>query len=113
MPAPLPPNVDAALRAFRASLETAFGERLREVTLFGSVARGESNEESDVDVLVVVDDIDERERRHVLDLAYDAGTLGEELVVVAPLVWSTAQASDVRSRERRITREIARDGVPP
>lgn len=111
-PAPLPPTIEEALRAFRASLERMFGERLREMTLFGSVARGEATEESDVDVLVVADDVTEGERRAVMDLAYDAGASGEELVVVSPLVWSTTQAADIRARERRITLEIARDGVP-
>ncbi len=35
----------------------AFGERVREVLIFGSRARGDWNEESDLDVLVVIDDM--------------------------------------------------------
>ena len=112
MTATLPPVIVEALGAFHASLERRFGARVREVTLFGSVARGEATEESDVDVLVVIDDVDATERSAVYDLAYDAGARGDELVVVSPLVWTTTQAADIRARERRITREIARDGVP-
>ena len=44
------------LREFHAQLEGIYGPRLRGVYLFGSYARGEADEESDVDVLVVLDD---------------------------------------------------------
>jgi len=36
-------------------LKSLFGERLRRVILFGSRARGDFNEESDVDIMVLAD----------------------------------------------------------
>ena len=50
----LRPSVRAALREAKAALERLYGERLVKVILFGSHARGEAHEESDVDVLVVL-----------------------------------------------------------
>ena len=100
-----------ALGTFQSWLGARFGERLREVVLFGSQARGEATDESDVDVLVVIDGLDEAERREVFDRAYDAGVDGDDFISVAPLPYSTAQARDMRGRERRLMREIARDGV--
>ena len=44
-----------ALAAFRAWLNEHFGPRVRRVRLFGSLARGERHEESDVDVAVEID----------------------------------------------------------
>jgi predicted nucleotidyltransferase len=108
----LSPTIHAALRTFRASLDARFGARLREVVLFGSRARGEAHEESDVDVLVVVDDLDEHERIEVFDLAYDAGSAGDDYLSIAPLPYSTSQATELRARERRLMREIAQHGVP-
>lgn len=47
----------ALLREIKTGLETLYGERLRGVYLYGSYARGEPELESDVDVLVVLDDV--------------------------------------------------------
>jgi predicted nucleotidyltransferase len=51
-------------------------ERLRDdlvsIWLYGSRARGERHEESDVDVLVVVREADWRREHEVMDVAWDA-----------------------------------------
>jgi hypothetical protein len=107
----LPPLVLAAIARLRAALEARFGARLQELVLFGSQARGQAQEDSDVDLLVVVDALTEGERREVFDLAWQAGADGDEYVSLAPLPYSTAQATELRSRERLLMREIARDGV--
>jgi len=39
----------------RCRLEEAFGDRLRGVVLYGSEARGEAREDSDVDVLMLLE----------------------------------------------------------
>lgn len=43
------------LAELKAGLAALYGERLKGVYLFGSCARGEEDQESDVDVLVVLD----------------------------------------------------------
>ena len=107
-----PPFVANALARFRALLVRRFGDLLREVVLFGSWARAEANEDSDVDVLVVVDDLDDRELREVMDLAYDADAADRDAWAgIAPLPYATARATELRSRERLLWAEIARDGV--
>ncbi|MCH6573795.1 MAG: nucleotidyltransferase domain-containing protein [Bacteroidetes bacterium] len=50
------PSVQAALGEARAALERLYGDRLVKVILYGSHARGEAHEESDVDVLFVLQD---------------------------------------------------------
>ena len=50
------PEIAHILEAVKQRLEALYGERLVEVILFGSVARGEDTPESDVDVLVVLRD---------------------------------------------------------
>lgn len=51
----IPENVNESLLALTPKLREIFGDRLCEVILFGSYARGEQTPESDVDVLVLVD----------------------------------------------------------
>lgn len=41
----------------KAGLTELYGERLKGVYLFGSYARGEAGEESDIDVLIVLDQV--------------------------------------------------------
>lgn len=48
--------VKALLAELRAGLRALYGPRLQEVYLYGSYARGEADPESDLDVLVVLDD---------------------------------------------------------
>src|SRR5580700_8939458 len=107
---PLLASERAALTAFAAHVRALFGARLRELALFGSRARGEGDEDSDVDVLVVVDGLTGPEARAVGYAAGDA--LTDHDVLVSPFVVSTEHIERLRSRERTIALEIARDAVP-
>lgn len=49
-------DVEMLRREIRPRLEEAFGERLRGIVLFGSRARGDAAEDSDIDLLVLLDD---------------------------------------------------------
>jgi predicted nucleotidyltransferase len=108
----VPPGVARALSRFRAALDGRFGKRLRELVLYGSYARGEATEDSDVDVLVVVRGLTDEERREVFDLAYDANAAEREIWAgLSPLVHSEQQALELRSRERLLYQEIDHDKV--
>jgi uncharacterized protein len=109
---PLPGEVAGALERFRAALDERFGARVREVRLFGSHARGEADEDSDVDVFVSIDGLTGAERSEVLALAYHADLAGNEDVLLSPLAYSTEQANELRRRERRLLLDIDREGVP-
>jgi type I restriction enzyme S subunit len=56
----LQPEVAQILQELKAGLQTLYGERLRDVYLFGSYARGEEREGSDLDVLIVLDRVADR-----------------------------------------------------
>ena len=59
----LGPTLDGARRAAAALV----AEGVREVWLYGSVARGEQRRHSDIDLVAVFDDLDYRTRRRVAD----------------------------------------------
>lgn len=52
----IPTELKPLLADLKKGLSELYGERLHQVILFGSYARGEQREESDVDVLVVLND---------------------------------------------------------
>ncbi len=80
------PEIESLLDDLKQRLRMLCGERLVEVVLFGSVARGEDTPESDVDVLVVL--------RGPVDHYAESGPLSEIVVdlmsqhneVVVPVV---------------------------
>ena len=107
----LPDHVRRALAGFRGLLARRFGERLLETVLFGSYARGAADDDSDVDVLVVIAGLTEAERREAFDLAYESQDPAR-WAALSPLVLSEMEAADERGRERLLMRDIAREGVP-
>ena len=101
--------IAAALGTFAARVRARCSDRVRELVLFGSQARGSANEDSDVDVLVVVDELSGAEGR---ELGHMAGDIFTEFdVVLSPFAVSSARMAELRARERLIAAEIARDGV--
>ena len=72
---PVPDRLKPVLTELKRGLQELYGERLRAVVLFGSQARGEATEDSDVDVAVVLDDFENAfvESDKYSDLLYDLG----------------------------------------
>lgn len=49
-------RMTALMKELKLGLQDLYGPRLQGIYLYGSYARGEEDEESDVDVLVILDD---------------------------------------------------------
>lgn len=62
-----------AFEEFAERAQEELGESLEKLVLYGSVARGEEREDSDVDVFAVVESKEDLER--LRDLAYDIGVM--------------------------------------
>ncbi len=107
----LPVLVERTLRRFVEELQRRFGERISDIRLFGSYARAEAHEESDVDVLVLLEGSTRADELSISDLAADL-VWQLEGVVVSPLVMSPAEFEAWRASERRTPLEIARESLP-
>jgi predicted nucleotidyltransferase len=105
----LPANVRAALGDFCSRMRARFGNRLEETRLFGSYARGDHTVDSDVDVLVVVRDLSERERREVFETGYEVYL--DRVVELSPLALSSAEWRDRNARELLLAADIMREGI--
>jgi len=92
-----------------SKLRLHFGPALVSLRLFGSVARGESHEESDVDVAVVLDRVDWDARRQVIDLATDIG-LARGLSI-SPTLFDRETWERYRAQERPLVMDIEREGI--
>jgi predicted nucleotidyltransferase len=60
-----------AVEEFVRRATQEYGDRIRGVILYGSVARGTAVEDSDIDLLVVIDEEDFRLRRELVGLSFD------------------------------------------
>jgi len=107
----LSPLVSEAVSDLKQQLASRFPGRVLEVRVFGSVARGEAGEHSDVDVLVVLDRIaNHAERVAPMELAADVG-LARGLVVQA-LVLGADELALQRKLETGLAEALDRDGIP-
>ena len=99
-----------ALDRFIAAVRTHYGNRLHEIVLFGSRARGDFHEESDVDLAIVLEDGNWEywdERFILSNLTSDA--LMDDGLFIQPML---VASSDWRARERPWIRNAHRDGRP-
>jgi predicted nucleotidyltransferase len=109
---PLKPNERAALEEFGGWLRRRFGERLVKYILFGSKARGDSHDESDVDVLVVVRDFDcDTEWDELEDAASEIG-LRRDTVIFNTVEYSESEYEFRIEKEYPLITSIEREGVP-
>lgn len=63
-----------AVERFRDDLRDLLGPRLRDLRLYGSKVRGDDHDESDIDVLVLVDVKDWPTWETIIDLAHSIST---------------------------------------
>lgn len=96
-------------REFANRMRERFGERVADIRVFGSYARGEAHEESDLDVLVLVRDLDRVEKLAAMDDAAEVA-MGTGLTLNA-LVMSAAEHERLLSLESRLVLDIAAEGV--
>lgn len=105
----LTPLEKKTLEVFLRGLKACLGSNLQRAILFGSRSRGEGDETSDVDVLVLVNNLTLAVKHQVWDLATDLFL--ETEINISPLVMTEKQFQSLRERERLIAREIEKSGI--
>jgi uncharacterized protein len=89
-------------------LANAYGDRLRQVVLFGSWARGQAHEESDVDLVVVLDHVGDRasERDRIVNALFDLEADSRRAIEAFPVA-----EAEVRQPSRRLVRVALDEGL--
>ena len=102
-------NERRALEEYLAQLRAKFGGHIQHVILYGSRARLSGDQESDLDVLIVIDRDDQQLANEVADEAF--GPSLQHGVVISPLVWSAEHFQAHRRFGLLIYRNIEKDGI--
>jgi predicted nucleotidyltransferase len=94
-------------KEFAARVRSRFPDA--RIWVFGSRARGTPLPDSDLDVCVVVDRLDEEVDRAIIRLAWEVGL--DEDVLITTVTYSTGELSAGPCTESALVRAIREDGV--
>jgi uncharacterized protein len=105
----LSPRESEALREFSTRVRSALGVNLRELRLFGSKARGDARPDSDLDVLVVVENERARAEDLAIDIAFDINVASD--LYISPRVVTAESLADPVWRTTLFVQTVTREGV--
>jgi predicted nucleotidyltransferase len=96
-----------AFEEFAQTVREELKEHIHEIILYGSTARGEATEHSDVDVLIVMDETPQREHRDsIFGAAFDVCL--EYGVDVTPNIYSRSEFQ--KRREHPFLSDVINEG---
>jgi len=82
--------------------------QLVDMSVFGSRARGNAAEDSDMDVFIEVDCLDKKLKEQILDITWEIGF--ENLMVISPLIVSRDELDNSPLRSSSIIKSIRQEG---
>jgi predicted nucleotidyltransferase len=97
------------LGELKKNLENLLGPQAFRMVLFGSRARGDYSENSDVDVAILVRGLTREMKRRILDKVAEIEL--EYLLPISVIVLSEDEFEGLKNRERRIALDIEREGI--
>src|SRR3990172_7188065 len=103
------PDVQSILKDLRAALERLYGPRLQDLLLFGSHARGEEREGSDLDVAMILDDFD-RPWPEIERTGPEVSRLSLQYGITISLI--PVRAKDRTGRDTPLLLALSAEGVP-
>ncbi len=98
-----------ALEAFVKTLKEKYGKKVEKIILFGSVARGDDREDSDIDILIITKEDSFEMQRLVSDIVVDI--LLKTRVYISAKVLSSSEFGLLRRTNSSFYRNISREGI--
>lgn len=89
-------------------LALTFGDRLEGIILFGSEIRNESQPDSDIDILVLLDDVNDagKDLRTALDSLAELSSLWERRISIKPV-----SIQDYQNEDCPLFRQVKKEGI--
>ncbi len=102
--------MEKVLDEFVKRIKKEYGDKIEKIILFGSYARGEAKEGSDIDVLIITKDEDFRIRKKITGIAFDL--LLETMKYISPKVISRMDYEKLINIQTSFIKNILAGGVP-
>jgi predicted nucleotidyltransferase len=102
-------KIKVVLNEFRENIEKLYGKRLKDIILYGSWARGEGNNDSDIDLVIILDGkvSPGKEIDRMIDIITEINLKYEVLLSVYPV--SEKEYSTINSP---LLINVRREGIP-
>ena len=84
--------------------------KVKQLVLFGSRARGDADPDSDMDILVILDNHDQVVEKYVSDCAWEAGI--DDGIVICPIIYSTLEWESDITQYSLLAKMVREEGVP-
>ena len=102
-------DIQPILQELKDRLSEIYGERLKGLYLFGSYAREEAEEDSDIDVAVVLDDFSNA-WQEIQRWSRPRAAIALKYECVPSLL--PVREADLQKKDRLLVRNLRREGVP-
>ena len=102
-------NYQKAVDEFVRRVRRKYEDKIDSIILFGSVARGEAKEDSDIDILVVVKKKNVKDMKEIYGIAFEVSM--EYLLDVSPKVYGMNEISNSLKIGVPFIKEVLKEGV--
>ncbi|KKQ17868.1 MAG: hypothetical protein US31_C0014G0004 [Berkelbacteria bacterium GW2011_GWA1_36_9] len=99
-----------ALKEFKNQLIKKFGSNLVILKLFGSKARGDFHKESDIDVLVIIKNLNQKDKKWIIELTYEL-LLKYNDINISPRIYSENTWKYYASLPLSFTYIVEKEGI--
>lgn len=99
------------IEGFVRSVNERFPGAITNIILFGSKARGDSHECSDIDLLVVVDSEDRRVKSEILNLSWQAMYDNDFRAFISPVIFLKEEYEQYRRWNSSFLCNVDKEGV--
>ena len=102
-------NTHKAIRQFKRAVKDIYGSRIKQIVLYGSWARGDASEESDIDLMVVLSGEVQPglELDRMIDVITDINLAYDVLISVLPV-----SEDDFNTLQSPLLLNVRQEGVP-
>lgn len=106
---PMEIELETLLHDLKQKLETVLEDIEAEIVLYGSRAKGDFDQDSDIDVAVIVPGLTREKKDQILEAV--AGVEFDHSRAISALVFSKSDFDRLYERERRIALDIKHEGI--
>lgn len=78
--------------------------------VFGSRARGDEEEYSDMDVFLEIESVDKALKKKISEIVWEVGF--EHLILISPLIFTRHELENTALRSSPIVKNIVEEGIP-